>query len=405
MDNKEMHCSFCNKAKKDVDVLVSGNNVYICNECVDQCKEAIDEDKGMAKSAVDASMFTPKKIVEHLNNFIVGQDEAKQAVAVAVYNHYKRLNNPVVADVEIVKSNILMLGPTGSGKTLIGQTIAKLLDVPFIIADATSLTEAGYVGDDVETILQRLISAADGDIEKAQRGIIFLDEVDKIAKRGAGSSITRDVSGEGVQQALLKIIEGTEARIPQQGQGSRKHPNASIDYINTKNILFICGGAFVGLDKILEKKENPSRSIGFSANKEEKPNRLSDRLNKRILPEDLSDFGLIPELVGRLPVITVLKELSKEDLKHVMTEPKNSVYKQFKALFLIENVELELTDKAIEDIVELALEQKTGARGLRSILEDVLSPIMFILPDEKDVVKVVVNDIYGEPEYIREKAA
>lgn len=404
MNNQEMCCSFCKKAKKDVELLINGNDAFICNECIEQCKEVIDEDKKSKKVVVDTNVFTPKKIVEHLNSFIVGQDEAKQAVAVAVYNHYKRLNNPVVNDVEIVKSNILMLGPTGSGKTLIGQTIAKLLDVPFIIADATSLTEAGYVGDDVETILQRLISAADGDIEKAQKGIIFLDEVDKIAKRGAGSSITRDVSGEGVQQALLKIIEGTEARIPQQGQGSRKHPNANIDYINTKNILFICGGAFVGLDKILEKKEKPNRSIGFSA-EDKKVNRLSLRLNKRILPEDLSEFGLIPELVGRLPVITVLKELTKEDLIHVMTEPKNSVYKQFKALFLIENVELELTDKAIEDIVELALEQKTGARGLRSILEDVLSPIMFTLPDEKDVMKVIIDDIYGEPKYVRKQAA
>lgn len=405
MDKKEiLHCSFCNKEKKDVEVLIQGGNAYICNNCVDQCKDVINEGKEETKPVIDTASFTPKKIVEHLNKFIVGQEEAKRSVAVAVYNHYKRLNNPIVEDVEITKSNILMLGPTGSGKTLIGQTIAKLLDVPFIIADATSLTEAGYVGDDVETILQRLISAADGDVEKAQRGIIFLDEIDKIAKRGAGSSITRDVSGEGVQQALLKIIEGTQARIPQQGQGSRKHPNASVDYVDTKNILFICGGAFVGLEAILEKKEKPSKKMGFSL-EEKKENRLSVRLNKRILPEDLASFGLIPELIGRLPVITTLKELTKEDLIHVMTEPKNSVYKQYKALFSVENVELELTQKAIEDIVELALEQKTGARGLRSILEDVLSPIMFTLPDEQDVVKVTVDDIYGEPLYQREKAA
>lgn len=408
-NNKNLFCSFCHKNKSEVKMLIKGDNVYICNECIEECVAVIKADQSNSSgdkngNPIVRESLTPKKIVEHLNQYIVGQEEAKRVVAVAVYNHYKRLNNPSVEDTEITKSNILMLGPTGSGKTLIGQTIAKLLDVPFVIADATSLTEAGYVGDDVETILQRLINAAGGDVEKAQRGIIFLDEIDKIAKRGAGASITRDVSGEGVQQALLKIIEGTQARIPQQGQGSRKHPSANVDYIDTKNILFICGGAFVGLDKILEKKSTKANVIGFIKDEKEK-NKLSDRLNKKILPEDLSEFGLIPELIGRLPVVTLLKELSKEDLVHVMVEPKNSVYKQYKALFAIENVELEITQKAIEDMVDLALEQKTGARGLRSIMEDVLSPIMFELPDKKDVTKVIVDDIYGEPKYVKVEAA
>lgn len=403
MDHKKtIQCSFCNKDKSEVEMIISGDNVYICNECVDSCDEIIRTERVKQKQRGSGFKLTPKKIVEHLNQYVIGQHDAKQVMAVAVYNHYKRLENPVYRDTEIVKSNILLLGPTGSGKTLLGQTIATLLDVPFVIADATSLTEAGYVGDDVETILQRLINAADGDIEKAQKGIVFIDEIDKIAKREASASITRDVSGEGVQQALLKILEGTKARIPQ--QGSRKHPNSSVDYIETKNILFICGGAFVGLDKIIKDKSRKKVSMGFNTEIQQ-DNKVINKLNKKIHPEDLTEFGLIPEFIGRLPVITTLAELNKDDLKHVMTQPKNAVYKQYQSLFEMEGVELELTEVAIEQVVNIAIEQKTGARGLRSIMEEVLSPIMFELPDMTDVNKVVIADIYEKPQYFKVEAA
>ena len=386
-------CSFCSRDKKDAESLIASENkgVFICNECITDASEIIKEKPAQLKKVKEIS-FKPMDIFNHLNQYIVGQEEAKKTLSVAVYNHYKRIDNPVLNGVELSKSNILLRGPTGCGKTLLGQTVAKYLDVPFIIADATTLTQAGYVGDDVETILQRLINAAGGDVEKAQRGIIFIDEIDKVAKRDAGSSITRDVSGEGVQQALLKIIEGTLARIPQ--QGTRKHPNASVDFIDTKNILFICGGAFVGLDKLIEKRVKPSSAIGFVQNQAEK-NEIEQKMQEKVLPEDLVQFGFIPEFVGRIPVVCSLKELSFQDMKNIMFEPKNSVLKQFQEMFAVEGSTLRVEDHALNQMVELAMKNKTGARGLRSILEEVLNDTMFMLPGS-DIKEVVVTDLFQE---------
>lgn len=389
------YCSFCKKADNEVKSLVASEDKksLICNECVEDVLSLMEDEKKADGAEVISKKlkYSPKDIFNHLEEYIVSQRDAKKTIAVAVYNHYKRIDTPILNGVELSKSNILLMGPTGSGKTLLGQTVARMLDVPFVIADATTLTQAGYVGDDVETILQRLINAADGDIEKAQRGIIFIDEIDKIAKRDSGASITRDVSGEGVQQSLLKIIEGTLSRIPQ--QGTRKHPNASVDVIDTKNILFICGGAFVGLDKIVEKRLSPTASIGFT-NTVDNSSELEQKLFQKIIPEDLVQFGFIPEFVGRVPVICALQELDFEDMKKIMFKPKNSVLKQFEEIFKSEGAHLVVEESALNQIVSLAMKNKTGARGLRSVLEEILKDVMFDLPGS-NIKEVILDDIYS----------
>jgi ATP-dependent Clp protease ATP-binding subunit ClpX len=402
---KKLNCSFCGKTQDQVIKLIAGPDVFICDECIKLCTEIVAAEDP-AKVSFDGTIPSPRKIKEFLDQYIIGQEDAKRVMAVAVYNHYQRLANPTVDEVELEKSNILLLGPTGSGKTLIAQTIAKLLDVPFAIADATSLTEAGYVGDDVETIITRLVQNADGDISKAERGIIYLDEVDKKAKRGEGVSITRDVSGEGVQQALLKIIEGSDVRVSP--SGGRKHPQSEIMPVNTRNILFIVGGAFVGLDDIVSKRlDSANVSIGFGGKlKDTKKSRetVNDLLSQ-VDTEDLVKFGLIPELVGRLPVVTALQELNEQQLIQVLTEPKNALVKQFVKRFKIEGVELEFTEKALHMIAHNAVERRTGARGLRAVIERKLIPLQFQLPDlvVDGLVKVIITEEVilgiGEPRF------